>query len=280
MNNLTIAISGATGLVGSRIIELLSSDYTFIPLLTDQVEIRDRQSVHAFMTQHRFDLFLHLAAYTNVDGAETQKKIAQAVNVVGTKNLFAEVMAKKAKFIYVSTDFVFDGTHPPYSEKSRPHPIGYYGKTKYDGEKAVGKNAMIVRIAYPYRAEFGAKLDFFRSILKKIRDGQTLHMVTDSLITPTFIDDIAFSLGYLIENYRPEIFHLVGATSLSPYEAAKLIAQTWRYDRNIIQPVTYDEYFKAKAKRPRYSQIVSLKNTFHQMQSFADGLKKLYDLSL
>ncbi|NTU73413.1 sugar nucleotide-binding protein, partial [Candidatus Roizmanbacteria bacterium] len=250
-----IAITGSTGLIGSRIVELLSPDLTFIPVTQQEVDITNRESLENKLNNLDFDLFLHLAAYTNVDGAEEQRDLAYAINVTGTKNVFETVQAKGKKFIHVSTDFVFDGEQPPYYEDSVPHAISYYGQTKLDAENIVKGNAMIVRLSYPYRAAFEPKKDFMRVIKSLLEQGKELKMVSDSLMTPTFVDDIAYSLKYLINNYTPEIFHVVGADSMSPYEAGKLIAQTFGLDENLVQPTTYEEYFAGKAQRPRLAEI-------------------------
>lgn len=268
-----IAISGSTGLVGSRIVELLKERFEFIQLRQAEVDITNFNQVHQFFKDHQFDFFLHLAAYTNVDGAEKERERARQINVSGTENLFEEALAKKIKFIYISTDFVFDGKNPPYFEESKPHPISYYGLTKYEGEKIIGNQGMTVRIAYPYRAQFEPKKDFVRSLIECLKNNQKLTMIEDSLITPTFIDDIAYGLEYLIKNYSPEIFHLVGSQSLSPKDAAYLIAKKFNLSQQIIQSTTYDEYFKNKAKRPRLSEIKSKKNNFYPMRSFEEGLE-------
>lgn len=270
---LKIAISGSTGLVGSRIVELLKEKFEFIALYQKETDITNREKVHRFFKNHRFDFFLHLAAYTNVDQAEKEKEKAWQLNVEGTKNLFEESQDKKIKFIYISTDFVFNGLNPPYFEDANPDPISHYGKTKYQGEKVVGNRGMIVRIAYPYRASFEAKKDFVRNLIYLLKNNQKLTMVKDALITPTFIDDIAYGLNYLIKNYSPEIFHLVGKQSLSPAEAAFSIAKTFNLNQELIKLTTYDEYFKNKAKRPRFSEIKTKKNNFYSMKSFTEGLE-------
>ncbi len=270
-----VAVSGANGLVGSRIIELLNNDFQFFPLYQKDCDITKQVDIRKFFNNYRFDFFLHLAAYTSVDGAEIEKEKAWQINVLGTKNIFELCQEKKAKLIYISTDFVFDGQNPPYDEKSKPKPIGYYGQTKFEGENIVKDRAMIVRISYPYRAHFEEKKDFVRSIIEKLKNKQKLSMITDGKMTPTFIDDIAYGLKYLIKNFSPEIFHLVGAYSLSPYEAGKLIAKIFDLDQNLIEKISYQEYMKNRAKRPQYSEIKSIKNNFYRMKSFEEGLKAL-----
>lgn len=272
---LKVALSGSTGLIGTRITELLSNEFNFTPLLQSNVDIANKDQVYKAINEMDFDIFLHLAAYTNVDGAEKNQELTHTVNVTGTKNVFDAVTAKNKKFIYISTDFVFDGTQPPYDENSQPNPLSYYAQTKYQGEQIVKNKAMIVRLSYPYRAKFEPKKDLVRGIKTILEEKKPLQMVTDSLITPTFIDDIALSFKYLFNNYSPTTYHIVGANSLSPFETGKLIAKYFRLDESLIKPITYAVYFKDKAKRPQYSEIKSINNNFYKMRSFEEGLAEI-----
>jgi dTDP-4-dehydrorhamnose reductase len=277
---LKIALTGSTGLIGSRIVELLNNEFEFIPLLQSQVNITNKEQISKAITNIDYDIFLHLAGYTNVDCAEQEKDLAYKINVEGTRNVFESVINKNKKFIYISTDFVFDGKTPPYFEDNQPNPVSYYGLSKYEGEKFVKDRAMIVRLSYPYRFLFEAKKDFVRGIKLLLEQKKTLAMVTDSLMTPTFIDDIAYGLKYLFNNYSPEVYHLVGANSLSPYDAGILIAKTFNLDSSLIQPTTYEKYFTNKAPRPQYSDMKTKKNNFYKMKTFEEGLSILYHLSL
>lgn len=272
---LKVAITGSTGMVGSRIQELLYHDFQFIPLLHDQVDITDKKQVKNFMESLEFDIFLHVSAYTNVDGAEREKEKAYALNVEATRNVYQETQKKRKKFIYISTDFVFDGTNPPYTETSKPHPLGIYAQTKYSGEQLVKDEAMIVRISYPYRSSFEKKSDFVRSIYRLLKQGKKINMIADSAITPTYIDNIAESLSYLMKNFSPEIFHIVGATSMSPYEAALIIAKRFNFDTTLIEKTTFESFSKGRAPRPQYSVVKSVKNDFTKMIGLADGIEKL-----
>lgn len=272
---LKIALTGADGLVGSRIVELLKNDFEFIPLPQNSMDIISEEQVNNALKNLNFDIFFHLAAYTNVAGAETNKELAFKINRNGTKNVFEAVSRKQKKFIYVSTDFVFDGTSPPYDEDSLPNPISIYAQSKYEGEKIVKDKAMIVRIAYPYRASFELKKDFFRTFQSHLEQKKPLTMITNSLMTPTFIDDIANGLKYLFNNYSGDVFHLIGADSLSPYDAGLLVASKFNLDKSFIEKISYQEYIEGKAPLPQFATIKSKKNNFYKMKTFEQGLEEI-----
>lgn len=271
---LKIAITGSTGLIGSRIQKLLYHDFIFIPLLQSKIDITDKQSVESFVVENDFDLMLHLAGYTAVDQAEKEREICRKINVDGTKNVFDATHKKKKKFIYISTDFVFS-ENPPFYEDSKPNPIGWYAKTKYEGEKIVGSNGMIVRISYPYRASFEDKKDFIRTIKSYLEEGKKLSLISDTLITPTFIDDIAYSLKHLFVNFSNETYHIVGSESLSPYETGMKIAEVFNFNKFLIGKTTYDEFYKDNKIRAKNSTIKSKKNNFWKMKSLDEGLREI-----
>lgn len=270
-----IAITGARGLVGARVIELLKNDFTFIPLNSDDLDIRDKEAVEKKLDSIEYDLLLHLAAYTKVDDADTEKEKAHAVNVEGTSNLFESTQSQNKKMIYVSTDFVFDGKMPPYDEMSTPHPIGYYGQTKFEGEEIVKGKAMIIRISYPYATPGTGKPDFVQRLKKLLEHNKPLTMISDAAMTPTFIDDIAHGLKHLMKNFKPEIYHLVGGKSYTPFEVGGIIAEEYNLPKELIKPITFKEYSEGKSPRPQYSIIMTSKNDFYPMATFEEGLKKI-----
>ena len=126
---------------------------------------------------------------------------------------------------------------------------------------------MIVRITTPYRDEFPGKKDIVRTIKSLLEEGKPLSMVADNLVVPTAIDDIAHALGYLIERFSPEIYHLVGPEAMSSYDLAMRIADKWHLNKSLITKTTHAQYGHGKAPRPQYGNIVSSKNIGHQMSS-------------
>lgn len=270
-----IAVTGANGLVGSRFMELVKWGLEIIPISHSDMDITNKDNVHSFLKDFDFDIFLHMAAYTNVDGAEKEFDVANTINETGTRNVFEVVKEKGKNFMLLSTDFVFEGQDVTYNEESATKAISAYGQSKLNSEHVVGKDGMIVRIAYPYRAMFEKKKDFFRTLKGLMEQEKTLTMIQDSLITPTFIDDIAFGLRNLIEDFKPEIYHLVGSDSLSPYEAGKLIAKSFGLDENLVQPTDYKTFFAGKAQRPQYSRIVGTKDFGYTFKTFEEGLQEI-----
>lgn len=276
--------TGLRGLVGSRIVELLKDRYEFE---ISDIDITDRQKIIDKIKGSDASVILHLAAKTNVDGCELDKPLgkegeAWKINVEGTKNMVEACRETNKKLIYISTDFVFDGTNPPaggYQEEDTPNPLNWYAKTKYEGEKIVQTLKsfwIIVRIAYPYRAQF-ERLDFARAILKRLQDGLPVAAVKDHIFTPTFIDDIALAIDTLIKNNSQGILHCVGSQSLTPFDASVLIAKEFDLDMSKISGTTRAEFFNNRA--PRSFQL-ALKNDKItrlgvRMRTFEEGLREI-----
>lgn len=277
---------GLTGLVGSRIVELLQDKYEFEDLsLENGVDITQKDQVKKRITDSPARVILHLAAKADVDGCERDKSLGEGgdawrINVGGTKNIVEAAKETEKKVIYISTDFVFDGKNPPtggYSEKDKANPLNWYGITKYEGEKVIqgsGIPYLICRLAFPYRAKFAPKKDFVRGILEKLKNGQKLAMVSDEVITPTFIDNVALALDILIRKDASGIYHLVGSSSHTPLETGFLIAQVFDLNQSLIDKTSRQTYFAGRAPRPFSLNLRNdkLKKLGVEMLTFKEGL--------
>lgn len=266
-NNNQIIGTGLSGLVGSRVVELLQEKFQFNNLdLTTGVDITKKDAVKNAIEKRSGEVVLHMAAFTNVDGAFQQqgdkKGLCYKLNVLGTRYV-AQYSAKKNKYlIHISTDFVFDGKkETPYTEQDSPKPIEWYGYTKYLAEQEVSKAGgkhVIVRIAFPFRSIFPKKLDVVRSIINKLKSNTLPPMFSDQIITPTFIDDIASAIDILIKRKPSGTYHIVGSSSLSPFVLAKKIAEIFGYQSNKIRKGSLEEYLKT-SKRP-YQKYLTVSN--------------------
>jgi len=297
-----ILATGLTGLVGSRFQELLGSAYEFDHInLENGINILDKNAVSSVITSSQSSIILHMAAKATVDGCETDKKrdkeildfqniedrqnawvkeqTAWAVNVYGTQNIVDACKKANKKIVYISTDFVFDGTKRAYSEEELPNPLNWYAKTKYEGEKLIqnsGLDYIIARIAYPYRAIF-ERNDFVRGVIAKLQKSEKLNMVTDHIMVPTFIDDIANALDILIKTEQKGVFHVVGSQRINPFEAALKIAEVFDFDGSLINKTTRREYFAGKAPRPfsLYLKNDKIGKVGIEMSTFDKGLREV-----
>lgn len=280
--------TGLSGLVGSRITELLGSSYEFEDISRKTgTDITNNTDVRSRMEYSDASIVLHMAAFTNVDGAEEQKDLGEEsdvweINVIGTENVIQAAEETGKKLIFVSTDFVFDGKETPtggYTEEDMPHPINWYAKTKYEAELRVQQAQtpwIITRIAYPYRAAY-EKNDFFRAIKGRLEQHQSVAAIADHIYCPTFIDDIAGGLDALIQNDAMGIYHMTGGEALSPYDATLEIAKVFGLDTSLISSTTRAEYFKGKADRPFDLSMnnAKIKSLGVNMKSFQEGLETI-----
>jgi dTDP-4-dehydrorhamnose reductase len=281
---------GGSGLVGSRIHELLKDKYTLDDLsLTNGVDITDPSSLDIIKNDKEHEVVLHLAAKADVEGCEKDKEQGEAgaaykINVGGTQNVVDACHVSNKKLLYISTDFVFDGTKEPpykYTEDDTPNPVNWYAMTKYKGEEVIqtsGVSYAILRIAYPFRADaFELKNDFVHAIMGRLSKNMPITAVTDHIMTPTFIDDIAYAIDSIIDHNASGIYHVVGSQSLSPYDAFMLMADKLGYDKSLISKTLRVEFFKGKAPRPFNLSINNdkIKKLGVKMRTFEEGLKEI-----
>lgn len=277
--------TGLSGLVGTRVVELLEDKYDFTDLsFKTGVDITDYDQVFNVCEGSAAKTILHMAAKTDVDGCEDDKILgedgpAYMVNVEGTKNIVNAAKKLNLRVLYISTDFVFDGTKDFYTEEDEPNPVNWYGYTKHEGETTVlgaSISHAVVRLSYPYRSSFDERTDFVRRIMEKMAKGEKLLSLTDHIFTPTFIDDIAGALDMLIEREFQGIFHVVGSQNLSPYEATGMIAKTFNLNGK-YEKVTRHKYFAGRAFRPCRLALKNDKITKlgAKMRTFCEGLMEV-----
>jgi dTDP-4-dehydrorhamnose reductase len=263
-----ILATGATGLVGSRFVEMFKDEYEVINMdLTTGVDITRPETFAPFIAEHPDSrVLIHLAAFTDMNQAFAQAGdktgACYRVNVEGTRNIAQVCKEHGIHLIHVSTDFIFDGTKDtPYLEDDVVSPLEWYGQTKAMAEdvvRASGASYTIVRIAYPYRANFELKPDLVKKIRAGLESGKLYPQFTDTVITPTFIDDIARAFAKIIELKPRGILHVVGSTALSPFVLAQKVASAYGFDPLVVKDGSLAEYLKTAA-RP-YARTVYMSN--------------------
>lgn len=285
---MTIIGTGLSGLVGSRIQELLSSKHQFIDFSLDSgVDITNMNLLEtAFQENKQAVVVLHLAAFTDVNVAWDQRGdkngLCYQVNVIGTRNIAQLCTLYNKYLLHISTDFVFDGTKKTlYNEDDQPNPIEWYGQTKYWAEEEVKKSRAkycIARIAFPFRAHFPQKLDLVRKIIKDLKENSLPPMFTDQIITPTFIDDIAHALYSLINRTAQGVYHVVGSTLVSPFELAVRIAEIFGFNKKTIKKGSLGSFLQRDG-RPRQKYLAlsnkKIENLGVKMRLLDESLKEI-----
>lgn len=283
--------TGLSGMVGSYIVESLSDAYDFENLsLETGIDITKPEVVDSYFSQSQAPWVLHLAAITDVDHAEQEKDLGEKstawiVNVGATETIVAACKKYHKKLLYVSTDFVFHGGDAVYTEEDTPDPIGWYATTKYEGEKRVqtlGDQGLIVRISFPYGSNTGPKKDFVGKLRERFENKLPVTAPVDQLFVPTYLGDIARGIRLLVRNNQSGIFHVVGSTYLSSFDAAELIAERFGYTEASIVETTAQEFYQGRALRAFQLQISNDKIQKLGLKpcSFIQGLSKLKEGTL
>lgn len=284
--------TGLSGLVGSRVVELLKDKYEFADFSLDSgVNILDTNSLSAAFEKNKDAVaVIHMAGFTDTNAAWEQKGntsgICYQLNVEGTRNVLNLAKKYNQQLIYISTDFVFSGTKTiPYLETDTPDPIEWYGETKYLGEKVITDsgydNYIISRITYPYRSNFEPKVDIIRKVLTKLQNNEPIKMFSDQICTYTFIDDIATALAYFVENKTTGTYHLVGSSSHSPYEMCLEVAKAFNLDQSLISASSLEEYLKSQPEgsRPWQKTLITsnekIKSLGLNFKTLAEGLEEV-----
>jgi dTDP-4-dehydrorhamnose reductase len=261
--------TGLTGLVGSRIVELLGERFEFENLSFDQgFDITKPETLESKIASSEAQILLHLAAFTDVGAAwkenDDKEGLCYQINVEGTKNI-ADLCAKHGKYlIHFSTDFVFDGEKDePYTEEDLPNPIDWYGKTKFWAEQEVqntGSKFCITRLAYPFRASYGQKADQIKQLVDGFKNKTLYPLFSDKIITPTFIDDLALAVEKVIGVQPEGILHLVGSSFISHYELAQKVALVFGYDESLVKEGSLAEYIKNNPNARPYPRCLKISN--------------------
>lgn len=273
-----IILFGSEGQVGKEITQLYQDLPYFYPINRQQVDLNLEQKIRECLREIKPDIVINAAAYTAVDRAESEPELALQINGLAPKIIAEEAEKIKAKFIHISTDYVFDGrANKPYLETDKTNPLGVYGKTKLQGEeniRAISSNFVIIRTAWVY-GKYG-KSNFVKTMLKLGQERETIRVVMDQIGCPTLAENIAKVIKKIIEtrgkDSQQEIYHLTDLGVCSWYDFAVNIiknAHQRRYDLRVkeIVPILTEEY-PTPAKRPAYSVLNTSK------------IRREYDLTL
>ena len=274
-----VLITGANGQLGSEL-KLLTANYPnweFVFTDVDSLDITNEEQVKNYCAANNFKLIINCAAYTAVDKAETDYENALKVNALAPKILAKQAKRSGARFIHVSTDYVFAGdAYLPYGEDDAVAPNGAYGKTKLEGEKDCQEenpHSVIIRTAWLYSA-FGN--NFVKTMLRLGTEREELGVVFDQVGSPTYAADLAEAILKVAasDNLVPGIYHYSNEGVASWYDFAIAIFEMAGVTCK-VKPVL-SENFPTPAKRPAYSVLnkAKIKETYGvEVPYWRDSLK-------
>ncbi|MCQ9207552.1 MAG: dTDP-4-dehydrorhamnose reductase [Omnitrophica bacterium] len=261
-----ILVTGSSGMLGTAVSRKLAKNYAVIgldnradKLSVEHCDIADSKKTLEVIRGVRPAVIIHTAAWTDVDGCETDPGKANRVNITGTENVACGAASLNIPLLYISTDFVFDGKKKSsYTEVDLPNPLNVYAKSKLEGEKRVARlpKYVILRTSWLF-GENGT--NFVDTILRKVKSGEKLNVVDDQFGSPTYAKDLAQAIaaliGYLIEtDSARDIFHVSNKGAVSWFDYAKEILRLAGNTDAALTSIKTKE-LKAPAKRPAFSVL-------------------------
>lgn len=274
-----VLVTGANGQLGYDVVkELQKQNIECYGATRQDFDIVDFKATEEFITNYMPDAVIHCAAYTAVDKAEDEKGLCYLVNASATENI-AEICKKiNVKMLYISTDYVFDGTKDGFYEVSdMPNPINVYGKTKLLGEQAVQRildKYFIVRISWVF-GEYGN--NFVKTMLRLGKERKEIRVVADQYGSPTYTADLAPLLVEMIQTDKYGIYHATNEGVCTWAEFAEEIFKIAGMDVK-VNYVTTPEY-TTRAKRPMNSRLSTeklIEKSYFKLPIYTDALRRYF----
>ena len=295
---MTTLITGANGFLGYYLCEQLlkkgheviatgkgecrlpftgQAGFTYTPM-----DFTDPFAVHDVFEKYQIGTIVHAGAMSKPDDCEKEQWQAYTTNVEGTITLLINAEEQKSHFIFISTDFVFDGEKGMYKEDDATGPVNFYGKTKLEAEESVKEyeyDWTIVRTVLVYGKPQVGRGNILTVVEEKLKKGEGYSVFNDQQRTPTYVGDLAAGIVTIIEKRAKGIYHLSGKEQRTPYEMAIETASYLGLDSSLIKKVTAAE-FSQPAKRPLKTGFIidkAIKELGYSSISFREGLKKTFE---
>ncbi len=268
-----LLIIGVSGLTGNKLANISSQkfkvygSYNTRSVVINNCEIfqldkTDKEKIKYKIMEIKPNVIVDCSALHNVDYCETHQEEAWKVNVEAPMHIVTLCKDINTRFIYISTDYVFDGTDNNYNEESKTNPLNYYGTSKLRAEERIsnaGISYAIARTSLVFgwnpselkglKSSSGKTMNFVIWALNKLREGESLRIVDDQYSTPTLADNLAEFLLSLANSNQDGIFHTVGSECINRYDFTLKIAEIFNIKRELVTPVS-SSLFKQVAKRP------------------------------
>jgi len=290
-----ILITGANGLLGYKLVQLLSlqpavtaiatarKQITALPANVQffELDVTDHDQTLSVLSHTQPDVVIHTAAMTQVDQCETERELCWKANVTGVENLVEACEKNNTHLVHVSTDFIFDGSHGPLDETAIPKPVNFYGESKLAGEQVIQKSKINWAILRTVLV-FGVTPDLSRSnivlwVKKSLEEGKSINVVNDQWRTPTLAEDLAMGCYLAASKKATGIYHISGEEMMTPFDIATQTAEFFKLDKSLIKPADSSTFRQPAMRPPKTGFIITKakRELGYQPHSFKEGLAVL-----
>ena len=289
----TVLVTGSNGLLGQKITEQVLSSGGFNLIATNrgknkfpigdgylyqEMDILDKVQVREVVEKYKPNAIIHTAAMTNVDTCHENNEVCWQLNVAATAYLVSLCEELGIQFIYLSTDFVFDGLNGPYKEDDAPSPVSFYGESKLAAERITQQmkgNWVIIRTILVY----GILKDMSRSNIVlwakgALEKGNPINVVNDQWRMPTLAEDLAKACLLAVQHKAKGIYHISGKDRMSIVDLVRRVADFWNLDKSLITEVSSDSLGQ-EARRPNKTGFIldkAMTDLNYKPHSFEEGL--------
>ena len=259
-------VTGSAGLVGSQVVkDLTQQNHTVYSCYHDvfpehgipvKLDLINQDDIVCTIDKIKPDSIIHLAAMTGVDQCETHQDLAMKINANSTEIMARQAAKQNTFFLYISTDYVFDGINGIKKESDTPNPLGFYGKSKLAGELALNNlpsNWCIARTSTPFGIH-KTKKSFPIWVKENLESKKEISVLTDQFTSPTYVPNLSKMLIEIATRQLVGIYHTSGSTKISRYNFAEMVAEHLNLDKKFLQSASMSE-MSWKAQRPKDSSL-------------------------
>ena len=259
-------VTGSAGLVGSQVVkDLTQQNHTVYSCYHDvfpehgipvKLDLINQDDIVCTIDKIKPDSIIHLAAMTGVDQCETHQDLAMKINANSTEIMARQAAKQNTFFLYISTDYVFDGINGIKKESDTPNPLGFYGKSKLAGELTLNKipsSWCIVRTSTPFGIH-KTKKSFPIWVKENLESKKEISVLTDQFTSPTYVPNLSKMLIEIATRQLVGIYHTSGSTKISRYNFAEMVAEHLNLDKKFLQSARMSD-MNWKAQRPKDSSL-------------------------
>ena len=265
MVKLKVLVTGSAGLVGQQVVKDLSNSHQVFSCYNEskpeygdsvKMDLKNHEMISSILTEKKPDIVIHLGAMTGVDLCEKEKTSASEINTKATEIIAKECSKLNSFLVYVSTDYVFDGNLGMYKEDDVTNPLGFYGKSKLEGEKVVqnfSTNWCIARTSTPFGLH-PTKKSFPMWVIENLQKQKQIDVLIDQFTSPTYIPNLSRMLIEISERRVTGIIHTAGASKISRYQMASMVSDKLNLDSTLLKQISINKMTWV-AQRPKDSSL-------------------------